>query len=465
LGLAAAGAGFVRRTLLPNVAWEGSPLDRRVLLATAACTLLAVVGAGILPFLRSSRVDLARALHGASRRMASYPRRLLATLLVVQTSLATLLLVGAGLFVGSLRRVQTLDMGFAPEHLLRVQVDLEEGGVPPQEIIGFYRTAAERVRALPGVTHAGLAAATPFGVNFAVGVRVPGLDSLPRLAGGGPYIFRLGADAIEALDLRIVRGRGFTPADDRVGAAPVTIVTERMARTLWPQADPLAQCVFVSDVPDVCAPIVGVAADLHRQGLREPPFIALFMPLASTDPNAPPRVLLVRTAGPPERLVETVRRELLALRPNLPYVSITPYETIVAPHARSWRLGAVVFTAFGVLSLIVAAIGVYGVLSFSVTQRLPELGIRTALGATGRNVLTMVVGGGVATAAAGAVVGTALALALSGRIQGLLFDMSARSPLVYLLAGGVIVVLALIASLLPALRAVRADPLTVLRAE
>jgi putative ABC transport system permease protein len=128
-------------------------------------------------------------------------------------------------------------------------------------------------------------------------------------------------------------------------------------------------------------------------------------------------------------------------------------------------LGAVVFTAFGVLSLIVAAIGVYGVLSFSVTQRLPELGIRTALGATGRNVLTMVVGGGVVTAAAGAVVGTALALALSGRIQGLLFDMSARSPLVYLLAGGVIVVLALIASLLPALRAVRADPLTVLRAE
>ena len=193
--------------------------------------------------------------------------------------------------------------------------------------------------------------------------------------------------------------------------------------------------------------------------------MALFVPLGAVAPEQPPQVIMVRTLGPPERLAEALRRELLALRPDLPYVNIQPYRAVIAPHARSWPLRATVFTAFGVLSLLVAAIGVYKVLSFTVARRMPELGIRTALGATSRSVLTMVIGGGVATAAGGVVIGGALALGLSGRIQGLLFDTSAREPLVFLAAAGMIVALALAASLVPEVRAARADPLAVLRAE
>jgi hypothetical protein len=264
--------------------------------------------------------------------------------------------------------------------------------------------------------------------------------------------------------VRLVRGRLFTEVDDRRGAAPVAVLTERTARLLWPVGDALGQCVMITEVPG-CTPVVGVVADLHRQGLQEAPFMALFLPLGATAPDQPPHAILVRTAGPPEGMVESLRRTLQALRPDLPYVHIQPYQAVIASHARSWRLGATVFTAFGVLSLVIAAIGVYGVLSFTVARRMPELGIRTALGATSRTVLRMVVGGGVATAAAGVALGSAIGLALSGRIQGLLFETSAREPVVFLAAAGTIIAFALGASLVPGVRAARADPLAVLRAE
>jgi hypothetical protein len=361
--------------------------------------------------------------------------------------------------------VERLDLGVTPEGLLRTRVDPLAAGLSPAEAAAFHRAAAERLRALPGVVHAGVAIGAPFSTNYAVGIRVAGLDSLPRLAGGGPYIFRMDAGAINALDLRIIRGRTFTEADDRAGAPPVVVITDRMARTLWPEADPIGHCVMTSALDYACAAVVGVVADLNRQGLREPPFMALFMPLATAGPDDAPEMMLVRTAGPPERMVETIRRALLEIRSDLPYVSITPFESLVAPHARSWRLGATVFTAFGLLSLVVAGIGVYGVLSFSVARRLPELGIRTALGATSRHVLRLVVGGGVATAATGVVLGAGVAFAFAGRVQELLFDTRARDPVIYLMAGATLLGLALLASLVPALRAARADPLTVLRSE
>jgi putative ABC transport system permease protein len=314
------------------------------------------------------------------------------------------------------------------------------------------------------VTHAGVSVGAPFMANYAVGIQVTGMDSLPQLAGGGPYLFTVGGGALEALGVRLRSGRLFNEMDDRRGAAPVAVITERTARLLWPDADPLGRCLTVTDVAG-CAAVVGVVADLHRQGLREPPFMALFLPLAAVAPDRPPQIILVRTAGPPDGLVESLRRSLLALRPDLPYVHIQPYEELIANQARSWRLGAIVFIAFGVLSLAIAAIGVYGVLSFTVARRMPELGIRAALGATSRTVLRMVVGGGVATAVAGVALGSTLGLVLSGRIQGLLFETSGREPAVFLVAGATIVTLALAASLAPGIRAARADPLAVLRAE
>jgi hypothetical protein len=264
-----------------------------------------------------------------------------------------------------------------------------------------------------------------------------------------------------ALNVRLRRGRALTADDDRPGAPPAVVVTELMARTLFPDRDPLTQCVAVDTGP--CAPIVGVVADLHRQGLQERPFFLFFVALAAADPDRAPDALLVRVSGAPERMIDVVRRQLLALHGDLPYVRIEPYGARIAPQARSWRLGATMFTAFGLLSLLMGAVGIYGVLSFSVAQRTPELGIRAALGASPGAVLRMVVLGGLGIAGAGVLLGGMAAYGLAQRLEPLLFETSAREPLAYAIAGTALMFLALVSSLLPGMRAARTDPLVALR--
>jgi hypothetical protein len=249
----------------------------------------------------------------------------------------------------------------------------------------------------------------------------------------------------------------------------VVVLTQRLARALWPDRDPLTQCVIVLNTPP-CAPVIGIVADLHRQSLRESPFFLFFVPLAtprpgSVTPTPAPEVMLVRVSGRPEAMIEPVRRQILQLRGDLPFIPITPYDDIIAPERRTWELGAVTFSAFGLLSLIMASIGVYGVLSFGVTQRTPELGLRSALGATPGGVLRLIVIAGVGTAALGVTVGVLAAWLLSGRIEPLLFETPARDPFAFAIAAATLLGIALAASLLPGARAARVDPLRALRSE
>jgi ABC-type antimicrobial peptide transport system permease subunit len=225
----------------------------------------------------------------------------------------------------------------------------------------------------------------------------------------------------------------------------------------------LQQCIEVSQRD--CARVVGVVSDVHRQQLVEEPFLLFFTPLQATDSTAVPEALLVRVSDSPESMISTIRREMLALQPNLPYVRVEPYEQLISPQARSWRMGATIFTAFGVLSLLIAAVGVYGVLSFSVRRRTRELGIRAALGASRAVVLRSVLFGGVAVALVGVAAGGLAAFGLANRLQPLLFETSAREPLAYAIAAGCIVAFALVASLVPGLRATKVDPLVALRTE
>jgi ABC-type antimicrobial peptide transport system permease subunit len=268
---------------------------------------------------------------------------------------------------------------------------------------------------------------------------------------------------MEALQLRLLRGRHISPNDDRPGAPHVAVLTQRMASMLWPNKDPLDQCIEISRRP--CAPVIGIVSDVHRQALREQPFLMFFTSLEASDSLPVPEALLVRVSGRAESMIGVIRRELLALRPSLPYVRIEPYEGLISPQTRSWRLGATMFSAFGVLSLLMAAVGVYGVLSFSVRRRTRELGIRAALGASPGAVLRSVLLGGVVVALVSVAVGGLAAYGLSGRLEPLLFETSAREPFAYALAGGFIAVFALLASLVPGIRATRVDPLVALRAE
>jgi len=461
--LARWGGDVMRGILLPGVAWEASGGEGRVLAVTAIATIFAAIVASLLPMTRAGRTSLVGALHGVSRQVGASSLRLRTGLLLVQTTLCTALLVGAGLFVRSLDRVSNLDFGIATDRLLQIRVDLGAAGVPREQQQSFYREAVQRLRVVPGVRAAGAMQGMPFGSNSAEGIKVPGLDSIRGLPGGGPYFFRVTPGALEAIGVRLLRGRLFTESDGP-NAQPVAIVSDLMARHIWPGDDALGKC-FMAGEDQRCREIVGIVADLHRQEIEEAPFMLYFTLVDQQQPAATPGNLVVATAGPPELLVEPVRRELQALRGDLPYVSVRPFEDLIAPQKRSWRLGATMFSVFAGLSLLIAAVGLYGVLSYLVSERTRELGLRAALGATPRTLLEMVVRSGIASALAGVLLGLGIVLVVAGKLGSLLYRTSPRDPAVLVAAGLVVVVVALAASVVPGLRATRVDPMEALRAE
>ncbi len=463
--LARWGGSIMRATLLPGIAWEGAVLDGRVLLVTTAATIFTAIVAGLLPLLRASRTNLAATLHGATRLVGGAPLRLRAGLLLVQTTLCTALLVGAGLFLRSLERAGGLDLGIRIDRALLASTDLGAVGIPREEEFAFYRQALERLRAIPGVSAAGTITGAPFMGNWVEGIRVPGVDSTPRMRDGGPYYFRVSPGTLEALGARLVGGRFFNETD-RAGSPAVAIVTQRMAQALWPGQDPLGKCFHAPRNSPDCREVVGVVANINRQELVEDAFMLYFTVIDQYADGSPPSHIVVSVrGGPPDRLVEPVRRELQAMRADMPYVRVRAYEEVVAPHKRAWRLGATMFSVFALVSLVIAAVGLYGVLSYLVTQRTAELGIRAALGATPGRLLQLVLRSGIASAALGAALGLMLVVLAGRKLQALLFQTSAREPDVLAAAGVVVVGVALVASLVPALRATRVDPMQALRAE
>jgi len=431
-----------------------------ILVVTIAITVLTALLAGLLPLVRSARTDAAMELRGSARAATGSTGRLRIGLLLVQTTLSTALLVGAGLFLRSVDRVRRIDLGIDAPHVLAVGVNLSGLGVAADEAREFHRQAVERLATVPGVEAVGPIVGAPFMSNSSEGVRVPGLDTMPRLPGGGPYNFRAGPGTLEALGVRLLRGRLFDRGD-RAGSPPVAVVSDRMARLLWLNQDPIGRC-FVAAPSDSAAPcreVVGIVADLHRQELDEAPFMLYFTVIDQwRDPRVPDQIL-VRTKGSPDAVIEPVRRALLELRSDLPYVNARPYEEIIAPQSRSWRLGAAMLPAFGMLSLAIAAMGLYGVLSFTVTQRIREFGIRTALGATPSRLVRGVVAGGLGVAAVGVALGLVLVGAISGRLAPLLYRTSPGEPLVLASAALVVVLIGTVASAVPARRAARVDPI------
>jgi ABC-type antimicrobial peptide transport system permease subunit len=267
---------------------------------------------------------------------------------------------------------------------------------------------------------------------------------------------------------RIVRGRPFT-ATDREDAPLVAIVSESMGKVLWPGADPIGQCIRVGFLVAAdtrpCSTVIGIAEDVVQQSLSEPQRLLYYLPLDQVQPAGGNQIALRMSGRNASSSIERVRRELQKVMPGQGYVTVLTLEELVDTQRRSWALGATMFVAFGVLALLVAAVGLYGVIAYNVAQRLHELGVRIALGARSRDVIRLVVGQGLAFGVAGVAIGLVLALVASRWIQPLLFEQSARDPVTYGGVGAVIILVALLASALPAVRAARADPNTVLRSD
>jgi hypothetical protein len=293
-------------------------------------------------------------------------------------------------------------------------------------------------------------------------VRLPGRDSLPRMPGGGPVYSSVSPEYFSTLGTRVLRGRSFTDAD-RVGSEPVAMVSETTARTLWPAGNALGQCIQVGRVDTLpCTVVVGVVEDVRWGELQEQAHLHVYAPIAQRR-EVP--TLLIRTRGDDVATIDAVRRVVHEVAPRVTFVRLVPLQESIDSDLRPWKLGASMFTAFGVLALVIAAVGLYSMLAYTVTLRAHEMGVRVALGAGVGDVLRLVVGDGMRVTAAGIALGVLGALLLAPRMETLLYGISARDPVVII---GVVVALlavALVASLAPAMRAARSDPNVALRSE
>jgi hypothetical protein len=318
---------------------------------------------------------------------------------------------------------------------------------------------------MPGVRSATLAASVPFwsfegrGTPF-----VPGVDSVAQL---GSFILQAASpDYFETLGTSIVRGRGFTE-HDRGGALPVTIVSQAMARALWPDADAIGRQFRVSGESRPFLTVVGVVEDMRGRRLTGDPEFWYYLPYEQyrTLFGSEGTRMFVRVDGAAKDHVERVRQRLQREMPGAAYVTAVPFRALVAPQQRAWEFGATMFVAFAALALVLAAVGLYSVCAYGVAQRNRELGVRIALGASTAAVVRLVVRQGAIFALAGITIGGAVALLASRWIEPLLFAASARDPVVYGGVATILLLVALVATLRPALRATRVDPMIALRAE
>jgi predicted permease len=444
---------------------ETGPLDlltdRRTLVVTLAAALAAALLTGLAPIFFGLRSDLASMLKSGPREGTHQRSRLRGALLIAQGALSMVLLVGAGLFVRSLEHVREQRMGFDADRLLVVRRNLRGADMSDSAQARLGRQLLAASQSIPDVESAAWISSVPFWTTSTGRVFVAGM---PSTRGLGVMSYQQGStDYFRTMGTRILRGRGFT-TDDRATSQRVAVVSESMARALWPNANAIGQCMRVGADTMPCTTVVGVAENVLHESFAEDGANRYYLPIEQFHPAAGYAVIL-RMRGDPAASAERVRAVLQAVMPGQTYVTVRPLSEVVDGERRSWRVGATMFVAFGVLALVVAAVGLYGVVAYSVAQRMQELGVRVALGAQTRDVVRLVVGQGVRFAVAGVTLGALLALLAARWVQPLLFAQSATDVRVFGAVGAVLILVAVAASALPARRATRVDPNTVLRTD
>lgn len=459
LVLARLSMGALHTLLLPDLPPPAALDGGRAVVAMLVVGMGLGAGIGLAAALRSFGGDVAHELRGgAARPRASV--RAQRWLIVGQTTLSTLLLVGAGLFLRSARRARAAELGFDPAHVLVVTTEstTERSPTALGSDLGF-----ERVQHLPGVVAASRSMTVPFSARIAMRVHTPDRDSLPASAGNGPIGNYVSPSYFHVLGIAVREGRPFS-TDDRRGAPSVVIVNETMARTLWPGRSAIGECLIIERVSG-CATVVGVVADVRQHAIDERAPMQLYLPFAQRPPIVGPGRVLLRLAPGGSAGIPALRRALAAIDPSATYVGLEPLDDVVAQERRPWRLGALLFGIFAGLALVVASVGTYSVLAQEAASRQRELGVRLALGARPVDVLSLVVRDGLRLAGAGVALGLGAATLLAPHLAGLLFHTSPRDAAVY--AGVALVLLgaAAAASLLPARRAAGIDPVVSMRAE
>ena len=440
-------------------------LDPYVLVFCAGATLASGLLFGLAPAWQISRVDVQGALkiEGRSNTAEGGRQRLRSLLVVGETALALTLLVAAGLFIRSFVNLQRVDPGFDPRGVMTATSFLSSVQYPGgQAQANFYRALLARLRATPGVTSAGLGWPLPMGEggeagSFEIEGRVLN-PSDPPAHGERRFIT---PGYMETLTIPLKRGRYFTDAD-RIDAEMVTIIDENLAKQYWPAEDPLGKRLRMGN--GAWNTIVGIVGHVKHSSLATDPGKGVYyFPLYQR--SVPYTVIAVKTTGQPSAMSNAIREAARAADPNHPITALRSMEAYVSRSLATRRFGMRLLGFFAGIALFLAALGLYGVISYSVTQRTREIGIRMALGAERMTVMKLVVGQGFRLAAIGVAIGI-MAAALAGRfLESQLFQVSALDPLTISATAAALLAAGLLASYLPARRAVRVDPAVTLRCD
>ena len=458
------GGSLLRKVLLPQIHWASGPLDWRVVALALFTAIGAGLIAGLIPALQSASPELTGALKIGAGSETVQHSRLRASLVVAQSALSVVLLVGAMLFVKSLSNVQSLDIGYDAASTVIASVRFD-GGQRDSAVAARIPELADRLRGTPGVDGAALTSVRPMSdISF---MTMFGESDSIRVPGFFPIVTGVSRGFFAATGLRVLRGEDFPP---RGSATPRSvIVNQSMAKALWPGLEPIGQCLRFGARTEPCFRVSAVVENARRGEIIEkddaPQYFLSFDNIPDSAKWIRPYHVALRVS--PARyaaVANEIRANVRAVFPEgIPV--ITRLSETIDPQYRPWRLGALLFSGLGILALLVAVVGIYSTVSYGVNQRVHEFGVRIALGASAQDVLSLVVGAGVKTVAIGVALGVVLALIAGRLIATLLYGIAPRDPVVLASVSATLLVISVLAALAPAWRASRVDPVTALRAD
>ena len=468
------GGVALARIVLPPADANIPPIDLRV----GAFTVLVAFVTGLIgsvgPVTRALRPDVMSSMKPGARAGSALRSRSRAALLACQAALSMVLLVGAGLFVRSLNSARGIDLGMDTDHMIIGEVSFYDAALRTRntsehmsEITNGMRAASTELAAMTGVRGTALASDVPLSGWGMVPLYLDGGRVPPRLDDLDPALIAVTRGYFAATGMTLVAGRIFN-GDDVRGSEPVVIVNETTARAYWPGESPLGKCLIVMQKESPCSRVIGVVRNAHYDTVVEKPMVGLFSLVEQQTyrPLSMPTTLVVRTtAGAEQAVANAMRRILRRTFPTAepPAVAFTAQR--VNEGLKPWRLGATLFSMFGALALLVAAVGAYSVIAYAVSQRTHEIGVRMALGARSSHVVRLVMGEGMRAVGFGIVLGVIASLAMGRLVASMLYNTSPRDPIVLVAVAAMLAIVAIMASIVPAWRATGTEPAIALRAE
>jgi putative ABC transport system permease protein len=462
--------------LLVGLEPEGIPrlgnvrVDGTVILFTAATAVITGVLFGLVPAFTATR-GVSESLKESGRGAVTGRggARVRGALVIAELALAVMLLAGAGLLIRSFAKLQAVDPGFRSDRALTFELTLPDGRYKDDEPrIAFFDQLLPRLRALPGVQNASAVLGLPLsGLDLIISFEVAGRPPVPPSQQPAMQVRVATPGYFDAIGIPLKRGRGFTDAD-RAGTPRVVLITEAAARQYFPGEDPIGKTIRLGwgrgpGKPRAGGEVVGIVGDIKDAALNEPNPPQIYMPLRQWPVSF--MTVVVTTSVPPASMAEAVRAQVAAIDPNLPLSNVATLDAVVAKSISQQRFYLMLLTIFAAVALVLAAIGIFGVLSYAVAQRTREIGIRMALGAQERTVITLIVRQALILVVSGVALGTVAALYLSETMTRMLFSVKPTDPATFASVAGVLIAVALFASYVPARRATRVDPIVALRAE